>query len=222
MEICGAEIQIKLQKLNSSIVPNGMNVNLSTVSNSSVLTHSLPPPRRTFPGQQQRSGVPAVSRPSEGVAGPAGGPGAAGPCTLPPRERPLQPDHYVRAGVVSQHPEEAGSAGGRGLPGGGQLQHTVPQTGVGGKTMNWERTHTAAFSSSEATKPLRVESVGGWKALAPMRECGDRKVNVECSVSFFGSFRTGFILTKWMWEAEPGYTFFFVSACRGHGNDSHI
>lgn len=77
----------------------------------------------------------AVFRASEGVPGPAGRPGAAGPCTLPPRERPLQSNHYVRAGVISQHPEEAGSAGGRGLPGGGQLQHTVPQTGVRGKKL---------------------------------------------------------------------------------------
>lgn len=87
-----------------------------------------------FPGQQQRSGVPALPGLSEGVPGPAGGPGAAGPRPLPPRERPLQPDHYVRAGVVPQHPEEAGSAGGRGLQGGGQLQHAVPQAGVRGHT----------------------------------------------------------------------------------------
>lgn len=86
------------------------------------------------PGQQQCSGVPAVPGPPEGVPGPAGRIGAAGPRTLPPRERPLQPNHYVRAGVVSQHPEEAGPAGGRGLPGGGQLQHTVPQIGV--RTVN--------------------------------------------------------------------------------------
>lgn len=90
----------------------------------------------------------AVSRPSEGVPGPAGGPGAARPRVLPPRERPLQPDHYVRAGVVPQHPEEAGSAGGRGLPGGGQLQHTVSQTGLRGKEVELgEDTHTTAFSS---------------------------------------------------------------------------
>lgn len=104
--------------------------------------------------------MPALSRPSEGVPGPAGGPGAAGPRTLPPRERPLQPDHYVRAGVVSQHPEEAGSAGGRGLPGGGQLQHTVPQTSVRGKRTNWGRAHTTAFSPSvTGNKTPGVEAV---------------------------------------------------------------
>lgn len=49
----------------------------------------------------------AVPGTFEGVPGPAGGPGEAGPCALPPRERPLQPDQHVRAGVFSQHPEEA-------------------------------------------------------------------------------------------------------------------
>lgn len=76
---------------------------------------------RPLLGQQQCSCVFALPGPLEGVPGPARGSGAAGPRSLPPRERPLQLDHYVRAGVVSQHPEEAGSAGGRGLQGGGQL-----------------------------------------------------------------------------------------------------
>lgn len=104
-----------------------------------MMSMSVPPSFHTFPGQQQRSSVPAVPGPSKGVPRPARGSGAAGPRALPPRERPLQPDHYVRAGVVSQHPEEAGSAGGRGLPGGGQLQHTVPQTGVRvWRRLDWE------------------------------------------------------------------------------------
>lgn len=100
-----------------------------------------------FPGQQQRSSVLAVPGPFEGVPGPARGSGAAGPRALPPRERPLQPDHYVRTGVVSQHPEEAGSAGGRGLSGGGQLQHTVPQTGLRVQEVGpGVDTHTTALS----------------------------------------------------------------------------
>lgn len=68
-----------------------------------------------FSGQQQRRRVSALSRPSEGVPGSAGGPGTTGPVTLPPRERPFQPDHYVRVGVISQHPEKTGSVGGGGL-----------------------------------------------------------------------------------------------------------
>lgn len=62
-----------------------------------------------------------VFGPSEGVSGSAGEPGAAGPCTLPARERALQPDHHVRAGVLTQHAEETGSAGGRGRARGRQL-----------------------------------------------------------------------------------------------------
>lgn len=77
--------------------------------------------------------MPAVPGPAKGVPGPAGGPGAAGPGAVPPRERPLQPDHHVRAGVLSQHPEEAAAAGGRGPPRGRQLQHAVPQTDLRGK-----------------------------------------------------------------------------------------
>lgn len=88
---------------------------------------SVPSPSQ---GQQQRSGVPALPGPAEGVSGPAGGPGAAGPGALPPRERPVQPHHHVRAGVLAQHPEETGPAGGRGLPRGGQLQCSVSQTGL--------------------------------------------------------------------------------------------
>uniref|UniRef100_A0A8C6P8H7 Trafficking protein particle complex subunit 12 n=1 Tax=Nothobranchius furzeri TaxID=105023 RepID=A0A8C6P8H7_NOTFU len=80
--------------------------------------------------QQQRSGLPPIPGPAEGVPGSAGGPGAAGPRPLPPRERALQPDHHVRAGVVPEHAEETGVVGGRGLPGGRQLQHAVPQTGL--------------------------------------------------------------------------------------------
>ena len=76
-----------------------------------------PPP----PGQQQRGGVPPLPGPSERVPAAAGEHGAAGPGALPARERPLQPYHHVRAGVVPQHPEEAGAAGGGGLSRGGQL-----------------------------------------------------------------------------------------------------
>lgn len=76
--------------------------------------------------------MPVVPGPSEGVPEPAGGPGAAGLCPVPPGERPLQPHHHVRAGVVPLHPEETGPAGVSGLPRGRQLQHTVPQTGVEG------------------------------------------------------------------------------------------
>lgn len=103
----------------------------------------------TFSGQQQRSRVPAISWPSEGVLGPAGGPGAAGPHALPARERPLQPDHHVRAGIISQYPKEAGSAGGRGVPGRRQLQHPVPQTGIRGKILG-VGTHLTALCSHVA------------------------------------------------------------------------
>ena len=91
---------------------------------------SLSPVPASSPGQQQRSGVPALPGPSEGVPGPAGGPGAAGPHALPPRERALQPHHHVRAGVVAEHAEEAGLVGVGGDPRGGQFQHAVPQAGV--------------------------------------------------------------------------------------------
>lgn len=67
---------------------------------------------------------------AEGVPGPAGEPGAQGPGAVPARERALQPHHHVRAGVVPQHAEEAGSAGGRGLSRRRQLQHPVPQAGM--------------------------------------------------------------------------------------------
>lgn len=76
--------------------------------------------------------MPVVPGPFEGVAETAGGPGATGPGPVPSRERPFQPDHHVRAGVVPLHPEETGPAGVSGLPRGRQLQHTVPQTGVEG------------------------------------------------------------------------------------------
>lgn len=46
-------------------------------------------------GKQQRSGVLTLSGPTKGVPGSAGEPGAAGSCTLPARERALQPDHHV-------------------------------------------------------------------------------------------------------------------------------
>ncbi|XP_069573556.1 trafficking protein particle complex subunit 12 isoform X3 [Brachyistius frenatus] len=44
---------------------------------------------------KQCSSVLALPGTTEGVLGPAGGPGAAGPHAVPARERPLQPDHYV-------------------------------------------------------------------------------------------------------------------------------
>lgn len=104
--------------------------------------------RGFLPGQQQRSRVPPLPGPAEGVPGPAGGPGAAGPCPLSARKRPLQPDHHVWAGVISQHAEEAGAAGRRGLPRRRQLQHSVPQTGVRGrKGLLDEDAHPAALLS---------------------------------------------------------------------------
>jgi len=116
-------------------------------------------------GQQQRGGLPALSGPPEGVPGPAGGPGAAGPGALPPRERPLQPDHHVRAGVVPQHAEEAGAAGGRGVPRGGQLQHAVPQTGLTGRghthTHTQLHTHTTAESVKEHKAHTRLYEGNG-------------------------------------------------------------
>lgn len=83
-----------------------------------------------FSGQQQRRRVSPLCGPSEGVPGPAGRPGATGPFTLSARERPLQSHHYVRTGIISQHPEETGSVGGSGLQRGGQLQHTMPKINV--------------------------------------------------------------------------------------------
>lgn len=93
-----------------------------------MMVASIPLP--VFSGQQQCRRVSALPRPSEGVPGSAGRPGAAGPVPLSPRERSVQLDHYVRAGILPQHPEKAGSAGGRGLSGGGQFQHTMPEIGV--------------------------------------------------------------------------------------------
>ena len=74
--------------------------------------------------------MPALPGPSKGVPGPAGGPGAARPSALPPRERALQPHDHVRAGVVAEHAEETGPVGVCGDPRGGQFQHAVPQAGV--------------------------------------------------------------------------------------------
>ncbi|XP_029794226.1 trafficking protein particle complex subunit 12 isoform X4 [Suricata suricatta] len=68
---------------------------------------------------------------TQGLPPAAGGHGAAGPHALPARERAFQPDHHVRAGVVTQRAEEAGPARGRGQQGRGQLQHAVPQAGLG-------------------------------------------------------------------------------------------
>lgn len=65
-------------------------------------------------GEQQCRSVLTLFGPPEGVPGSAGEPGAAGPCILPTRERAVQPDHHVRAGIFTQHAEETGSAGGCG------------------------------------------------------------------------------------------------------------
>lgn len=81
-------------------------------------------------GEQQRSSVLTLLGPPKGVPGSAGEPGAAGPCALPARECAFQLDHHVRTGIVTQHAEETGSAGGCGQARGRQLQHAVPQTGV--------------------------------------------------------------------------------------------
>lgn len=137
-------------------------------------------PAPSIPGQQQRCSVPALPGPTEGVPGPAGGPGAAGPGTLPARERPVQPDHHVRAGVVPQPPEEAGAAGGRGLPRGGQFQHAVPQTGLrAGRTDSHSSTNTTALPLLvTGNKTPRLEYVKENQDPADMKEDGVRKGNV--------------------------------------------
>lgn len=70
---------------------------LWTVSATTARSHltTLIPSCCVFSGKQQCRCVSAVSRPSEGVPGSAGGPGTTGPVALSPRERAFQPDHYV-------------------------------------------------------------------------------------------------------------------------------
>lgn len=99
--------------------------------------------------------MPPLPGPAEGVAGPAGGPGAAGPRPLPARKRPVQSDHHVRAGVVSQHAEEAGAAGRCGLQRRRQLQHTVPQTGVRRGQLEKEAHRTTRLSDRDSCPPGR-------------------------------------------------------------------
>lgn len=101
--------------------------------------HTLPPeghhaPRHACPsslGQQQFGGVSALPGQTQGLPPAAGGHGPAGPQAAPARERALQPDHHVRAGVLPQRAEKAVPARGGRRQGRGQLQHTVPQAGLG-------------------------------------------------------------------------------------------
>lgn len=110
-----------------------------------------------------------VSGPAEGVPGPAGEPGAQGPRAVPARERAVQPHHHVRAGVVPQHAEEAGSAGGHGLSRRRQLQHPVPQARV--------RTKRNTRAPSWKIKLLQV-----------LRWTDRTKVNLRCR--YFAPHRT--------------------------------
>jgi len=153
-----------------------------------------------FPGQQQRSGLPALPGPAEGVLGPAGGPGTAGPHPVPPRECPLQPDHDVRAGVITQHAEEAGAAGGRGLQGGRQLQHAVPQTGLRGKgtTGRGQTRYSTPLLRDRDQNPVCRE--GSKTYTCEMEQWMFPPLLSFPEVSSNGVFENCFYSTGWIWD----------------------
>lgn len=97
----------------------------SQLAASAILCRSSPA------GQQQCGSVSALPRQAQGLPAAAGGHGAAGPPALPARERALQSDHHVRAGVLPQYAEEAGPARRCRQQRRRQLQHTMPQAGLG-------------------------------------------------------------------------------------------